>query len=147
MPDTDKILEAEQTIQSIASELKRMKDAAKLLHSGQEKLDAVLVSAGQVIEVTERFSRECGEIISKLSAMDMSRHFEETQAEVKKISEVVSESAKSTTDRMTAFETDIKRIEEKIQAMDKQSKLRQISTMAFVLLTLIAVIVVPFVIP
>ena len=138
--DTDKILEAEQTIQSIASELKRMKDAAKLLHSGQEKLDAVLVSAGKVIEVTERFSRECGEIVDKLSATDIDRHFEEIKAEVQKNAKMASESAKNTTDRIIAFEADIKRIEGKIQSMDKQSKLRQILTMAFAILTLVAVL-------
>lgn len=140
MSDTDKILEAEQTIQSIASELKRMKDAAKLLHSGQEKLDAVLVSAGKVIEVTERFSRECGEIVDKLSATDIDRHFEEIKAEVQKNAKMASESAKNTTDRIIAFEADIKRIEGKIQSMDKQSKLRQILTMAFAILTLVAVL-------
>ncbi|MDD9816998.1 MAG: hypothetical protein OXU61_02505 [Gammaproteobacteria bacterium] len=117
-----------------------MKDAAKLLHSGQEKLDAVLVSAGKVIEVTERFSRECGEIVDKLSATDIDRHFEEIKAEVQKNAKMASESAKNTTDRIIAFEADIKRIEGKIQSMDKQSKLRQILTMAFAILTLVAVL-------
>ncbi len=73
MPDTDRILEAEQSIQSIASELKRMRDAANILQGSQEQVDAVLNSARRVIEVTEKFSNECGVILTKLAATDINK--------------------------------------------------------------------------
>lgn len=80
MPDTDRILEAEQSIQSIASELKRMRDAANLLESSQAKTDAVLSSAQKVVQATERFSNECGIIVTKLAATDLNQRLDDLQA-------------------------------------------------------------------
>ena len=79
MPDTDRILEAEQSIQSIASELKRMRDAANLLQGSQEQVAAVLESAKRVIEVTEKFSNECGVIVTKLAATDLNQRLDGLQ--------------------------------------------------------------------
>ena len=42
MPDIDKVLEAEKTIKSIATELERMKSAANLMDSAQTKIDAII---------------------------------------------------------------------------------------------------------
>lgn len=49
MPDADKILEAEQSIQNIAAELTRMHDAANLLQGTQVKSDAVIAAAQRVV--------------------------------------------------------------------------------------------------
>ncbi len=80
MPDTDRILEAEQSIQSIASELKRMRDAADILQNSQAQVDAVLTSARRVIEVTEKFSNECGVIVTKLAATDLNQILDSLRA-------------------------------------------------------------------
>ncbi len=79
MPDIDKILEAEQSIQSISSELKRMRDGADLLQSSQAQLDSVITSAQRVIQVTEKFSGECGVIVTKLAATDLNQRLDELQ--------------------------------------------------------------------
>ncbi len=71
MPDPDKILEAEQSIQNIASELERMRDAAKLLQNAQKQTAAVVDSAHRLIKEIETFSSRCGIIIDKLSSVDL----------------------------------------------------------------------------
>lgn len=98
MPDTDRILEAEQSIQSIASELKRMRDAANLLESSQAKTDAVLSSAQKVVQATERFSNECGIIVTKLAATDLNQRLDDLQAlhsELESASGVLAEALRS----------------------------------------------------
>ena len=79
MSDTDRILEAEQIIQGIASELKRMRDAANILQGSQEQVEAVLKSATRVIEATEKFSNECGVIVAKLAATDLNQRLDGLQ--------------------------------------------------------------------
>lgn len=88
MPDTDRILEAEQSIQNIAGELKRMRDAANILQGSQEQVEAVLRSAKRVIEVTEKFSNECGIIVTKLAATDLNQILGGLQALHGEIAEV-----------------------------------------------------------
>lgn len=98
MPDTDRILEAEQSIQSIASELKRMRDAANLLESSQAKTDAVLSSAQKVVQATERFSNECGIIVTKLAATDLNQRLDDLQtlhSELESASGVLAEALRS----------------------------------------------------
>ena len=53
MPEPDKILEAEQSIQNIASELKRMRDATQLIRNAQKKADAVADNAQGLIEAVQ----------------------------------------------------------------------------------------------
>ena len=79
MPDADKILEAEQSIQTIAAELTRMRDAANLLQGAQAKSDAVISAAQRVVEATERFSGECGAIVAKLASTDLSQKLDSLQ--------------------------------------------------------------------
>lgn len=79
MPDADKILEAEQSIQNIAAELTRMRDAANLLQGAQAKSDAVIAAAQRVVQTTERFSAECGTIVAKLASTDVSQKLDSLQ--------------------------------------------------------------------
>ena len=73
MPDPDKIREAEESIQNIASELKRVRDAAQLLQNTQKKADAVVSKTDQLIEETERFSSsiavDLGQKLNNLKTM------------------------------------------------------------------------------
>ena len=79
MPDADKILEAEQSIQNIAAELTRMRDAANLLQGAQVKSDAVIAAALRVVKTTERFSGECGAIVAKLASTDLTQKLDSLQ--------------------------------------------------------------------
>jgi len=79
MANTDKVLEAEKRIQEIASELKRMRDAASLLESSQKQVDTVLRSAQSVITATEKFTNDTSTIIGKLSSMDLNKKIDDLQ--------------------------------------------------------------------
>ena len=79
MPDADKILEVEQSIQNIAAELKRMRDAADLLQGAQAKSDAVIATAQQIVLTTERFSSQCGAVVAKLASTDLSQKLDSLQ--------------------------------------------------------------------
>ncbi len=76
MPDTDKILEAEQSILNLASELKRIRDAADLLENTQSKSDSIISAAQSVVQTTEQFSANCGAIVTKLASTDLSQKLE-----------------------------------------------------------------------
>ncbi len=71
MPNTDRILEAEDSIKNIAVELKRMRDAATILEASQEKTDVFLRSAERLMQVTENFYSQCRTIVEKLSEADL----------------------------------------------------------------------------
>lgn len=73
MTDVDRLLEAEQSILDMASELSRMRDAANLLSASQAQVEQVLKSAQSVITTTKNFADQCGAIISKLSSTDLSQ--------------------------------------------------------------------------
>jgi hypothetical protein len=104
MVDTDKILEAEQSIQNIALELKRMRDAAMLLQEAYERTDTILNAADQVVKVTGEFSLACGEIIKKLSGTDLTKRFDAVQGGMRQIAAFVNDRAKRTANAMTALE-------------------------------------------
>ncbi len=124
MPDTDRILEAEQSIQSIASELKRMRNAANLLQGAQTQAKAVIASAQRVVEATDRFSSQCGAVVAKLDSTDLSEQFN-------KLIEEISQLA-----------TEIKEFRDQHDSIARGAKMRQITTMAFVMITSIVVFVI-----
>ena len=134
MPDTDKTLEAEQLILQVADELKRMKDAANLLDSAQEKVDSVLSSSEKIVQDIEKFSSACGSILTKLSETDLTRHLDELQAKNKEIAAMVSKGGEDTThaiatlesrigdtqDRLLTMEADLTRHLDELQAKNKE---------------------------
>jgi len=71
MTDTDKLLEAEQSIHDMATELSRMRDAANLLTASQTQVEQVLKSAQSVIATSKNFAEQCKAIISNLSSTDL----------------------------------------------------------------------------
>jgi hypothetical protein len=75
MADVDKLLEAEQTIHTIAAELQRMRDAATLLHASQTQLDTLLHSTQTLVGETARFTEASGTIIEHLAAIDVHQQF------------------------------------------------------------------------
>jgi len=96
MPDIDRILEAEKSIQGIAIELKRMRDAASLMEDAQTRTDAVLTSAERVVQAAEQFSNACEVIVDKLSSTDLIERIEELHSEAVQISALVKEGTSHT---------------------------------------------------
>lgn len=157
MSDADKIKEAEESIQKIASELKGMKNATDLLHGAEKKTDAVLNRAEQILQATQELTGKWGEVVKTLS--DFNRHFGEVQAEYKRMAK---ESEKKTTDAVAALESNVKesinvsnrrfeevqaenkRIEDgierlinNVQGAARESMTRQYITMGFVIFSLV----------
>ncbi len=77
MNDVDKILEAEQTILTLAEELQKMKDAAQLLDSSQQKVQELIRSSEQVINLAGNFNKVSGEVIRRLNEMDIDTRLSE----------------------------------------------------------------------
>lgn len=127
MPDADKILEAEQSIQNIAAELTRMRDAANLLQGAQAKSDAVIAAAQRVVQTTERFSDECGAIVAKLASTDLSQKLDSLQ----KLHGEVAGAKSDLADQLKNLET------EHVKAT-KGAKTRSIVIMVFAILGFLA---------
>jgi hypothetical protein len=136
MPEPDKILEAEESIQNIAAELKKMRNAAHLLQDSQEKTDAILSAADSVITVTKEFSHASGEIIKRLSATDLAQRLDTVHGEIKQIAGLINEQAKKTSDAIAVTQSKLSEMKNYIQADTKESKKRYIITIVFLFLTL-----------
>lgn len=135
MPDADKILEAEQSIQNIAAELTRMRDAANLLQGAQDKTDTVLRAAETVIKNTGEFTVSCGEIIRKLSATDLNQRLDSILGRIDHISGLVDEHAKKTNGAIAATESRIVALENTLQGVAKgATKQRMISLVLIILI-------------
>ena len=101
MAGPDKILEAEQTIQNIAAELKRMRDAASLLQGVQERSDAVLTSAERLTHEVDNFSRRCGDLVTKLEKIDFNQHFSALRSDIERIANLTTNGNKEISETIT----------------------------------------------
>jgi hypothetical protein len=137
MPDADKILEAEQSIQNIAAELKRMHDAANLLQGAQETTDTVLRAAEKVIKDTGKFSVSCGEIIRKLSATDLNQRLDSFIGRIDHISGIVDEHAKKTSVAIANTESRIFTLETSLQGVAEHAKKQRTISIVLIVLTLV----------
>ena len=136
MPDKDKILEAEQSIQNIAAELKRMRDAANLLEKSQETTDTVLRAAEKVIKNTGVFSDSCGQIIRALSSLDLNQRLDSVLRRIDDVSGLVDEHAKKTDGAIAATEARIAALEDSLKAVAKGAAKRGMISMVLIILTL-----------
>jgi len=135
MPNPDEILKAEQTIQAIASELKRMRDAANLLQASQSQVEAVVTSAQRLIEATDRFSSESGTIITKLASMDISQKLDSLQSLHTELKSVETE----LTEKLVALQAQLDEFKEQQASVNRRGKILQYTTMVFGVSTLILV--------
>ena len=71
MADIDKVLEAEETIKSIATELGRMKSAADIMDSAQTKIDAVIDTSSEIISRTGEFVKAGSQIVERIGDYDI----------------------------------------------------------------------------
>ena len=144
MPDADKILEAEQSIQNIAAELKKMRNAASLLQSAAEKTDAILNTADSAITVTKEFSHACEDIIRRLSATDLNWTFahlnqrlDTISAGMNQIAGLINQQEKRTSDAIATIESKLAGLDDALQAVAKESRKRHTISVVFIILTLI----------
>lgn len=123
MPETDKILEAEQNIQDLAKELNKLHTSAKMLQGAQVQVDAVLSSSKRVVELTGSYTKKTGQLISSLSEINFDNRFQEIL------------------DSINQLAGSLEQLEMKLLAMEKKTKKWQILTFIFIALTLLISIV------
>lgn len=137
MPDTDKIIEAEQSIQNIAVELRRMRDAATLLQESQETKDALLRAAEKVIKDTGEFAISCGDIIRKLSSTDLNQRLDSILGRIDGIPGLVDEHEKKTNAAIASTESRIVALEDTLQEVAKRAKKQRTMSIVLIILTLV----------
>lgn len=133
MPDVDKILEAEQTIQNIADELARMRDVNRLLRDTNKNSETVINSAEHLTHEVQEFSQRSTELLARLdqAATDLARLPEMIHTEVLKVAVSVAENTK---------EISISNIHVRNHIESLHTKTRQISILAFAIVSLIIAI-------
>ncbi len=67
----DRVLEAEQAIQDIATELGRMKSAADLIDSAQSKLETIIYASKVVIVKSGKFIKQGSQILERIGDYDI----------------------------------------------------------------------------
>jgi len=137
MPDADKILEAEQSIQNIAAELRRMRDAANLLQGAQETTDSVLRVAEKVIKNTDEFTVSCGEIIRKLSAADLNQRIDSILGQIDHVFGLVDEHAKKTSVAIANTESKIAALDKTLQEVANRASKEHTISIVLIILTLV----------
>lgn len=71
MSEINKVLEAEKTIHDIASELEKMKSAADLLNSAQDKTEEVIKASEAIVTKMNEFVTQGADIVSKIADYDI----------------------------------------------------------------------------
>jgi hypothetical protein len=70
MAEIDKIREAEEIIESIATELRNLRSAAQMLDAAQQKTDAAVKASESVVETAGEFAIESGKLLEALYKLD-----------------------------------------------------------------------------
>ena len=125
MAVNDRILEAEQSLQDIARELKRMRDAARLLEASQKKADSVIGSAERLVEKVEQFAAICrsitpAETIARLDSL---------HADVAQLASLVRASKNDVRGTVTDVELRVIEIENRVQSLAESSKLEELTNL------------------
>ena len=82
MPDIDKVLEAEAAIGQIADELKKMKGAADLLETAQEKVDIILESNEKITQSVDSFVQSSKYILDRIKEIDFNTELNKLEENV-----------------------------------------------------------------
>ena len=107
MPEVNQILEDEKTMKGIVGELIKMKKAADLLNSAQEKTDAVLKASESIVSKMDTFVDQSTTIVNKIAKYDIQADLTEMKGielEIKGSIEKVGSDIKKSADKiMVAF--------------------------------------------
>lgn len=114
MPDeNDKILEAEKSIENIAEEMARLKNAATLLDNTQIQNENIINSAESVVEGVKTLVETFKEVVSNLSSLNINQRLSELENKVIQLSELTNKHAGDTSEVIakTAKEVDFLKIQ------------------------------------
>ena len=122
----NRILDAEQSLQDIATELKRMRDAARLLEASHEKADSVIGSAERLVEEVEQFAAICRSI----TPAETITRLEGLHADVAQLAILIKASKNDTRSAVTDVELRVIEIENRVQSLAESSKLEELTSLA-----------------
>ena len=105
MPKVDKVLEAEESIQTIASELKKMKTAADLMDAAQKKVDAVISSSTEIIEKTSVFVKEGTKIVDQIGEYNVKEDIEKLSDSISGMDEKIKDIPRNISDNHKEIKT------------------------------------------
>ena len=100
MVNPDKVLEAEEGIRAIATELERMRSAAQTLESAEERSSAVVEAAKSIIEISKRL---VGELDAHSIASIMEPRFDALNGRADRLSEDVKTGFRDAVPRFEAL--------------------------------------------
>ena len=123
MAVNDRILEAERSLQDIAKELKRMRDAALLLEASQVKSDVVIASAIQLVEKVKQFAAICRNI----SPADTIARIDGLHTGIEQLAILLKASKSDTRGAIVDVELRVINIENQVQSLAKSSEVEQLS--------------------
>lgn len=122
MPEeTDKILEAEASIQKIAEELTRMRNAANLLENAQNQNESVLNTAETVVSEIQILISTFKEVVSNLSSLNINQRLSELENQVKKLIDFTQKHVEDTSKMLVEVGTDLDQHREITQTTAKNS--------------------------
>jgi len=135
MPDIDKVLEAEQAIQDIVEELKKMKSAADLLSSAKEKTNAVVEASEAIVEKIQTFVEQGSEIVNRIGDYDIQSEMGTVQKRLESIGKEISKSEKTHKNNLNNMDKYAKKFKQEVMAHFKayDEKVKQNHTQLFVL--------------
>lgn len=155
MADVNRVLEAEQAIQDIASELAKMKEAADLLVSAQDKTNRVIATSNAIITKVGEFVGKGSEIVNRIGDYDIQNDLSQLHNQGKelssfieiKIQEVttqIKDNADSILERLNSAQSDIQKALGNLENLERsieriESKARKV---VYVLMGLIGINVV-----
>ncbi len=122
MPDEiDKILEAEASIQKIAAELARLKNAATLLENTQKQNEIVLTSAETVVNEVQNLIATFKEVVSNLSSLNINQRLSELESQVKQLGDFTQKHAEDTSKVIMKTEKNVDELRTSTQEAAKYS--------------------------
>ena len=122
MPEeTDKILEAEASIQKIAEELSRMRNAASLLENAQHQNESVLNTAETVVSEIQILISTFKEVVSNLSSLNINQRLSELENQAQKLIDFTQKHAEDTSKMLSNVGTDLDQLRELTQTSAKNN--------------------------
>ena len=112
MVNPDKVLEAEEGIRAIATELERMRSAAQTLESAEERSSAVVEAARSIIEISKRL---VGELDAHSIASIMEPRFDALNGRADRLSEDVKTGFHDAVPRFEALNERADRLSEDVK--------------------------------
>ena len=119
--ETDKILEAEASIQKIAEELTRMRDAANLLENAQNQNEIVLNTAETLISEIHNLISTFKKVVTNLSSLNINQRLSELEKQAQTLTEISQKHVVDTSGMFSKAGTKLDQIRAFTQKMAKNN--------------------------